>query len=141
METQFGLAHVWHQGDWIIRCVAVILLGMSVLSWITIALKALRLRRHLVQARASDLFWHSHDLDEGLRQLLRGIEKESLRVDGDSRLASTPHPVCLGSPLTHPSITTDFSEAQLELITGVSPSFEPSTFTRGRSASARRTSP
>jgi len=60
--------------------------------------------------------------DEGLRQLLRGIEKESLRVDGDSRLASTPHPVCLGSPLTHPSITTDFSEAQLELITGVSPS-------------------
>ncbi len=69
METQFGLAHVWHQGDWIIRCVAVILLGMSVLSWITITLKALRLRRHLVQARASDLFWHSHDLDEGLRQL------------------------------------------------------------------------
>jgi len=60
--------------------------------------------------------------DEGLRQLLRGIEKESLRVDGSSRLATTPHPVCLGSPLTHPTITTDFSEAQLELITGVSPS-------------------
>lgn len=59
--------------------------------------------------------------DEGLRQLLRGIEKESLRVDGSSRLATTPHPVCLGSPLTHPTITTDFSEAQLELITGVSP--------------------
>ena len=60
--------------------------------------------------------------DEGLRQLLRGIEKESLRVDAHSSLATTPHPVCLGSPLTHPTITTDFSEAQLELITGVSPS-------------------
>ena len=69
METQFGLAHVWQQGDWITRGVAIILLGMSVLSWVTIALKAIRLRRHSVQARASDDFWHSRDLDEGLRQL------------------------------------------------------------------------
>ena len=29
------------------------------------------------------------------------------------------HPVRLGSALTHPHVTTDFSEAQLELITGV----------------------
>ena len=36
----------------------------------------------------------------------------------------TPHPVGLGSPLTHPNITTDFSEAQLELITGVHPTPE-----------------
>ncbi len=34
-------------------------------------------------------------------------------------LSATPHPTGLGSPLTHPQITTDFSEAQLELITGV----------------------
>jgi glutamate--cysteine ligase len=65
---------------------------------------------------------HRSAADEGLRQLLRGIEKESLRVDASSHLATTPHPTCLGSPLTHPTITTDFSEAQLELITGVSPS-------------------
>ena len=69
METQFGLAHVWQQGDWIIRTVATILLGMSVLSWVTIALKALRLRRHSAQARASHDFWHSRDLDEGLVKL------------------------------------------------------------------------
>ena len=31
----------------------------------------------------------------------------------------TPHPAGLGSPLTHPSITTDFSEALLEFITPV----------------------
>lgn len=54
-----------------------------------------------------------------LRSLQRGIEKESLRVRPDGTLASTPHPVALGSPLTHPHITTDFSESQLELITGV----------------------
>ena len=51
--------------------------------------------------------------------LRRGIEKESLRVRPDGTLAMTPHPAALGSALTHPHITTDFSEAQLELITGV----------------------
>ncbi len=54
---------------------------------------------------------------EMLRGLKRGIEKESLRVSNDGTLAETPHPVGLGSTLTHPHITTDFSEAQLELIT------------------------
>jgi glutamate--cysteine ligase len=49
----------------------------------------------------------------------RGIEKESLRVTRDGELSRAPHPPALGSPLTHPQITTDFSEAQLELITGV----------------------
>jgi glutamate--cysteine ligase len=51
--------------------------------------------------------------------LLRGIEKESLRVNPDGTLALTPHPPALGSALTHDHITTDFSESQLELITGV----------------------
>ncbi len=54
-----------------------------------------------------------------LAGLLRGIEKESLRIGPDGSLAQTPHPAALGSPLTHPHITTDFSESQLELITGV----------------------
>src|SRR5690348_16673308 len=54
-----------------------------------------------------------------LRDIRRGIEKESLRVVPGGALAPTPHPPPLGSALTHPCITTDFSEAQLELITGV----------------------
>ena len=52
-----------------------------------------------------------------LANLRRGIEKESLRVRPDGMLASTPHPAPLGSALTHPFVTTDFSESQLELIT------------------------
>ena len=48
---------------------------------------------------------------------LRGIEKESLRVTRDGALAMTPHPRVLGSALTHPSLTTDYSEALIELIT------------------------
>jgi glutamate--cysteine ligase len=38
-------------------------------------------------------------------------------VRPDGRLATTPHPAALGAALTHPNITTDFSESQLELIT------------------------
>jgi glutamate--cysteine ligase len=54
-----------------------------------------------------------------LRGIRRGLEKESLRAQPGATLALTPHPAALGSALTHPHITTDFSESQLELITGV----------------------
>ena len=54
-----------------------------------------------------------------LAALRRGIEKENLRVSNGGALARSMHPAALGSPLTHPHITMDFSEAQLELITGV----------------------
>ncbi len=59
-----------------------------------------------------------------LAGMLRGVEKESLRTHPDGKLALTPHPQELGSPLTHPNITTDFSESQLELVTGVHGSAE-----------------
>ena len=52
---------------------------------------------------------------------LRGIEKESLRVDRDGYLAHTPHPEALGSALTNAYITTDFSEALLEFVTSAYP--------------------
>ena len=48
---------------------------------------------------------------------LKGIEKESLRVSPQGKIAQTPHPIALGSALTNPYITTDYSEALLEFIT------------------------
>lgn len=59
-----------------------------------------------------------------LQGIRRGIEKESLRATATGALAMTPHPAALGSALTHPNITTDYSESQLELITGVHGSVE-----------------
>lgn len=55
----------------------------------------------------------AHDLSRSLK----GLEKESMRVTTHGRLATTPHPLQLGSALTHPYITTDYSEALLEFIT------------------------
>ncbi|MBV1875557.1 MAG: glutamate--cysteine ligase [Cycloclasticus sp.] len=48
---------------------------------------------------------------------LKGLEKESLRVTPQGKIAQTPHPMGLGSALTNPYITTDYSEALLEFIT------------------------
>ncbi len=52
-----------------------------------------------------------------LVQNLIGIEKESLRVSEDGSISQEPHPGSYGSPLTNPAITTDFSEALIEIIT------------------------
>ncbi|MDY0064844.1 MAG: glutamate--cysteine ligase [Steroidobacteraceae bacterium] len=48
---------------------------------------------------------------------LKGVEKESLRVSPDGRLEQSAHPAALGSALTHEHITTDYSEALIELVT------------------------
>lgn len=53
----------------------------------------------------------------GIASIIRGIEKESLRVTPQGDIAQTPHPKALGSALSHPGITTDYSEALLEFIT------------------------
>ncbi|WP_210397227.1 glutamate--cysteine ligase [Motiliproteus sediminis] len=64
-----------------------------------------------------------HLADSGQIDLLasirHGVEKEGLRVSPEGRISSQPHPQALGSALTHPRITTDYSEALLEFITPV----------------------
>jgi len=52
-----------------------------------------------------------------LRGGLKGVEKESLRVTPEGRLAQTAHPRDLGSALTNEIITTDYSESLIELVT------------------------
>jgi len=66
-----------------------------------------------------------------LRGIRRGFEKECLRIDAQGSLAQTPHMRSLGSKLTHPWITTDYSESLLEFITPPSTELdEPLRFLR-----------
>jgi len=48
---------------------------------------------------------------------LKGIEKESLRLDLEGYLSRRSHPDGLGSALSNRYVTTDFSEALLEFVT------------------------
>ncbi|WP_246624556.1 glutamate--cysteine ligase [Oceanobacter mangrovi] len=68
--------------------------------------------------QALDLLGNA-DVAAALTHLQRGIEKEGLRCSNDGVISQKPHPKGLGSTLTHPSITTDYSEALLEFITPV----------------------
>ena len=53
-----------------------------------------------------------------------GLEREALRMTQDGQLAKTDHPAVFGDRTKHPYITTDFAEAQIELITGVHDTLE-----------------
>ncbi|MDO9146212.1 MotA/TolQ/ExbB proton channel family protein [Hydrogenophaga sp.] len=64
-----GLAHVWIQGDAVTRTVALVLLVMSLATWIIILWKYLDQRAQRQQARACEGFWHSADFAEGLDKL------------------------------------------------------------------------
>ncbi|MGA3251483.1 MAG: MotA/TolQ/ExbB proton channel family protein, partial [Paraburkholderia sp.] len=66
----YGLAHVWAQGDFVTRGIALALLIMSVLSWSVIVIKGwnvMRLKRLTKNAEQS--FWHSDDLSDGVQKL------------------------------------------------------------------------
>ena len=68
-----------------------------------------------LEQRLSEL--QSTDIASLLKERKIGIEKECLRVNKQGAIAQTPHPSSLGSALTNPHVTTDYSEALLELIT------------------------
>jgi len=69
MNQAFGLSQLWSQGDWVTRFVALLLLAMSLASWMVIITKALAIRRAAAQAKAVESFWHGSDLADGLAKL------------------------------------------------------------------------
>ena len=69
MSTSFGLSHIWTQGDAVTRLILIALVGMSVISWIVIVLKALDVWKHKQSALGSEQFWHTTSLAEGLAVL------------------------------------------------------------------------
>ena len=69
MNSQFGLLTLWTQGDLVTRAVALLLLVMSLSSWMVILIKALGLRQVATQARATESFWDARDFVDGLSKL------------------------------------------------------------------------
>jgi biopolymer transport protein ExbB len=89
-------AELFQQGDVVTRAVAILLLAMSVASWVVILWKAWLLRRARGDvARSTAAFWHSPSLQEAQRNV-GGFDRESLvlpliaatRIDADGSLAT-----------------------------------------------------
>jgi len=92
LENPYGLAHLWQQGDIITRSVAMLLLGMSVLSWTVIVLKSLQLKQIHQQARiAGDAFWHSKTIEMGLEKLGAKQNNPFRQLVEDGMSASAHH--------------------------------------------------
>jgi biopolymer transport protein ExbB len=66
----YGLVHVWVQGDVVTRAIAIALLVMSVLSWTVIVVKGWHvLRLRPLTRNAETQFWHSDDFAAGIAKL------------------------------------------------------------------------
>jgi biopolymer transport protein ExbB len=66
MNASYGLVNVWTQGDLVTRAVLLILLAMSLASWVVILVKLLGLRQLQVQSRSLESFWHANDYAQGV---------------------------------------------------------------------------
>lgn len=69
MNSQSGLLTLWTQGDVVTRAVALLLLAMSLASWMVILVKTLTLRQMSKEAQLTESFWHARDFADGLDKL------------------------------------------------------------------------
>ncbi|RYF01373.1 MAG: MotA/TolQ/ExbB proton channel family protein [Comamonadaceae bacterium] len=91
MESHFGIANVWIQGDFVTRAVAVLLLGMSLASWIVILIKALDIIKFKKHARSARDFWHSEDFAAGLNKLGKDPQNPFRHLALEGREATAHH--------------------------------------------------
>ena len=87
----FGLSQLWSQGDGVTRFVALLLLVMSLASWMVIITKALAIRRAAAQAKAVESFWHGSDLADGLNKLGSESDNPFRQLAIEGREAAAHH--------------------------------------------------
>lgn len=91
MQTQFGLAHLWFQGDIIMKGTAVLLLVMSLASWMVILIKALDVIKYKKLAIKAADFWHSEDFATGLAKLGTDADNPFRQLALEGREATAHH--------------------------------------------------
>lgn len=91
MDSQLGLITVWTQGDWITRSVVLLLLVMSLASWMVILIKALDIFKFKKLSEGAESFWHSADFAEGLTRLGGDRSNPFRRLAEEGREATAHH--------------------------------------------------
>lgn len=69
MNSPYGISSIWLQGDAVIKAVAIILLLMSIVSWLVIVLRSVGLIRLRKPNKALSDFWHAQSFAAGLHVL------------------------------------------------------------------------
>lgn len=91
MNSQFGLANVWSQGDIVTKTVALLLLTMSLASWMVMIVKTLDLIKYKKIAKSAEKFWHSEDFSAGLSKLGSDPSNPFRQLALDGREATLHH--------------------------------------------------
>nr|WP_315466022.1 MotA/TolQ/ExbB proton channel family protein [uncultured Rhodoferax sp.] len=91
MESQLGLATLWTQGDWVTKSVALLLLAMSLASWVVILIKALDVFKFKSLAERTEDFWHSPDFEEGTRSLGNTADNPFVQLARSGQEATAHH--------------------------------------------------
>ncbi|MCZ4064715.1 MotA/TolQ/ExbB proton channel family protein [Oxalobacter aliiformigenes] len=68
-NNPYGMLALWNQGGWVIRSVAIVLFGMSVVSWTIIVVRAWKACKLSGLSKRVRLFWLAPSFQEGLRTL------------------------------------------------------------------------
>ena len=111
-----GIAHLWTQGDFVSRTVALVLLVMSLTTWIIILWKGLDQRTQRRQAKACESFWHSADFAEGIDKLGKddGNPFRALALEGREATRHILHKDGQSRPQLHDSLDmSDWVERSL----------------------------
>jgi biopolymer transport protein ExbB len=97
MQTEFGLANLWSQGDTVTRTVALLLLAMSMASWLVIILKTLRLWSLRSLAAQGNAFWQGKGFTEGLQALQVTAQSPLAQMAAEAHNAAAHHRNSTGS--------------------------------------------
>lgn len=68
-HNPYGLLALWNQGGWIIRLVALVLLGMSVMSWTIIVMRVWKAWKLFTLSGRVAVFWKAPSFQKGLEML------------------------------------------------------------------------
>ena len=82
---------MWLLGDWVTRLVLLVLLAMSVASWLVIVARVLGLARMRAWSRNTEAFWRCVDYQRGLDALGTGTDNPFRALADQARLAAL-HP-------------------------------------------------
>jgi biopolymer transport protein ExbB len=116
MNTQFGLMNIWNQGDWVTKTVAILLLLMSLASWMVIVIKTLDIFKYKRLAREAEAFWRSSDFAKGVSSLsdgaenpLRQLAQQGLEAASHVQRAANPQ---MQPPLNKPQLHDSFDVSE-----------------------------